>query len=232
MMTNRLNILIIEDELLIAEMLKEMLLELEHHVVAVAKNYDTALEVLENQKEINFAILDINLSETKTGIDIAQKINQEYKIPFVFLTSYSDKQTIKEAIALKPESYLIKPFSKTDLFVTLEIINARKKVEERVLIIKDGHLNVKIKHHDVLWIKSDNIYLEVKTEEKTFLVRNSLDKFTEELNDSNFIRIHRSYTVNMQHIKAVNGQYIVIKDEKIPMSRSLRDELMQRFNGL
>jgi two-component system response regulator LytT len=230
-MTNSLNILIIEDELLIAEMLKEMLLELEHRVVAVAKNYDSALELLENHKEINFAILDINLSETKTGIDIAKKINQEYKIPFVFLTSYSDKQTIKEAIAVKPESYLIKPFSKIDLYVTLEIIYTRKKVDERILIIKDGHLTVKIKHQDILWIKSDNIYLEVKTEEKTFLVRNSLDKFTEELNDSNFIRIHRSYSVNMDHIKAVNGQYIVIKDEKIPLSRNYRDELMERFVG-
>jgi two-component system response regulator LytT len=230
-MTNSLNILIIEDELLIAEMLKEMLLELEHRVVAVAKNYDSALELIENHKEINFAILDINLSETKTGIDIAKKINQEYKIPFVFLTSYSDKQTIKEAIAVKPESYLIKPFSKIDLYVTLEIINTRKKVDERILIIKDGHLTVKIKHQDILWIKSDNIYLEVKTEEKTFLVRNSLDKFTEELNDSNFIRIHRSYSVNMDHIKAVNGQYIVIKDEKIPLSRNYRDELMERFVG-
>lgn len=229
MIQNSLNILIIEDELLIAEMLKEMLLELECNVVAVAKNYDSALEVLEKHKEINFAILDINLSETKTGLDVAQKINDEFKIPFIFLTSYSDKNTIKEAIALKPESYLIKPFSKTDLYVTLEIINTRKKIEERILIIKDGHLTVKIKHQDIFWVKSDNIYLEVKTDEKTYLVRNSLDKFIEELSDSNFIRIHRSYAVNMGHIKAVNGQYIIIKDEKIPLSRNYRDELMERF---
>ncbi len=228
-MPNSLNILIIEDELLIAEMLKEMLLELEHNVVAVAKNYDSGLELLEKHKEINFAILDINLNETKTGLDVAQKINEGYKIPFVFLTSYSDKNTIKEAIALKPESYLIKPFSKTDLYVTLEIIKTRKKVEERVLIIKDGHLTVKINHQDILWIKSDNIYIEIKTEGKTYLVRNSLDKFTEELNDSNFIRIHRSYAVNMQHIKAVNGQYVIVNDEKIPLSRNLRDELMTKF---
>jgi DNA-binding LytR/AlgR family response regulator len=229
MMQNSLNILIIEDELLIAEMLKEMLLELECNVVAVAKNYDSALDVFEKRKDINFAILDINLSDTKTGLDVAKKINDEFKIPFIFLTSYSDTNTIKEAIALKPESYLIKPFSKTDLYVTLEIINARKKVVKRILIIKDGHLTVKIKHQDIFWVKSDNIYLEVKTDEKTYLVRNSLDKFIEELSDSNFIRIHRSYAVNMEHIKAVNGQYIIIKDEKIPLSRNYRDELMERF---
>jgi len=226
---NKLNILIIEDELLIAEMLKEMLLELNQNIVAVAKNYDTALSLLEKHKDINFAILDINLSETKTGIDLAKKINDVYKIPFIFITSYSNKETIKEAVALKPESYLIKPFSKIDLFVTLEMIYARQAIDDKSIVIKDGHLTVKIKHQDIFWIKSDNIYLEVKTDDKTYLVRNSLDKFTEELNDSHFIRIHRSFTVNMKHIKAVNGQYIIIKNEKIPLSRNYRDDLMLKF---
>ena len=86
-------------------------------------------------------------------------------------------------------------------------------------------------HRDILWIKSDNIYLEVKTEDKTYLVRNSLDKFYEELNDIDFLRIHRSYVVNLKQIKAVNGQYIIIGAEKIPMSRSLRDELLIKFNS-
>ena len=117
MKLHNLNILIVEDELLIAEMLKEMLLELDCNVIYVAKNYDQALEVLKNPNTINLAILDINLSETKSGFDVAKLINQEYKLPFIFLTSYSDKNTVKEAISLKPESYLIKPFTKTDLFL-------------------------------------------------------------------------------------------------------------------
>ena len=226
-----LNILIVEDELLIAEMLKEMLLDLNYNVVAIAKTYDLALFFLEKHKEINFAFLDINLSESKNGFDVAKQINEVYQMPFVFLTSYSTKETIKEAINLKPDSYLLKPFTKTDLFVTLELVAAKAFVSDKTTIIKDGHLSIKLFHRDILWIKSDNIYLEVKTEDKTYLVRNSLDKFYEELNDIDFLRIHRSYVVNLKQIKAVNGQYIIIGAEKIPMSRSLRDELLIKFNS-
>jgi len=230
-LNNNLNILIIEDELLIAEMLKEMLLELGYTVTAIAKNYATATDVLKKQSDINFAILDINLSETKTGLDVAKKINDEFKIPFIFLTSYSDKKTFKEAVELKPEAYLIKPFSKMDLFTTLEIIKARTLDAEKTIVIKDGHLSVKVKLSSILWLKSENVYVEVKTTEKTFVVRNSLDKFLEELNDDIFFRMHRSYAVNVNHVKAVNGQYVIIGEEKIPLSRKFRDDLLVRFTA-
>jgi two-component system, LytTR family, response regulator len=228
-LNNSLNILIIEDELLIAEMLKEMLLELDYKVAGIAKNYATAAGILKNKPDINFAVLDINLSETKTGLDVAQLINEQHKIPFIFLTSYSDKKTFKETIELKPEAYLIKPFSKMDLFTTVEIIKARNIRTEKSVVIKDGHLNIKIKYNNILWLQSENIYVEIKTAEKTYLVRNSLDKFLEELNDDTFLRIHRSYAVNVNHVKAVNGQYVLINEEKIPLSRKFRDKLLVRF---
>lgn len=228
-MKNELHILIIEDELLIAEMLKDMLLDLGYKVAAVARNYKKAVEHLSNGTGINFAILDINLNEEKTGIDIANLIRDQYKIPFIFLTSYSDKQTFIEAASTRPEAYLIKPFKPMDIFATLEIVRARVSQVEKSVIIKDGHLNVKLNHADILWIKSDNVYLEIKTPSKTYIVRNSLDKFLEELNDANFQRIHRSYAVNISHVKAVNGKYAVVDQEKIPLSRKFRDDLMIRF---
>ncbi len=230
-MHKNLTILIVEDELLIAEMLKEMLLELGYTVKAVAKNFAIAIDILNKEKDINFAILDINLSEEKTGLDVAKKMNEVYKIPFIFLTSYSDKKTFREAIEYKPQAYLIKPFSKIDLFTTLELIKARDTDSEKTIVIKDGHLNVKLKLQNILWIKSENVYVEIKTSEKTYLVRNSLDKFLEELNNEKFIRIHRSYAVNLNNIKAVNGQYVIIANEKIPLSRKFRDELMTKFSA-
>lgn len=225
-----MNILIVEDELLIAEMLKEMLLELNYKVIAIAKNSELAFEVLENNNNINFAILDINLNSTKTGIDIAKRLNDEFHVPFIFLTSYSDKKTFSEAIEVKPQAYLIKPFSKMDLFTTIEVIKSRNNQTSNYTTIKDGHLTIKLSHNSILWLKSENVYIEVKTEEKTHLVRSSLDKFLEDLNDTTFIRIHRSFAVNVNHIKAVNGQYVIVGDEKIPLSRKYRDELLEKFS--
>ena len=228
-MQTNLNILIVEDELLIAEMLKEMLLDLGYNVFATAKNYDTALSILKEQNEINFAILDINLNEAKTGKDIATLIREEYDIPFIFLTSYSDKKNILEAAQLKPEAYLVKPFNKTDLLTTLEIIKNRRTNTQKSIIIKDGRLQVKLLVSSIQWIKSENIYIEIITQEKMYVVRNSLDKFLEELNDDFLLRIHRSYAVNLNHIKAVNGQYVLIGSDKIPLSRKYRDELLEQF---
>ena len=92
-----LNILIVEDELLIAEMLKEMLLDLNYNVVAIAKTYDLALFFLEKHKEINFAFLDINLSESKNGFDVAKQINEVYQMPFVFFNLLFNKRNNKRS---------------------------------------------------------------------------------------------------------------------------------------
>lgn len=228
-MQNKLNILIVEDELLIAEMLKETLLELNYNVVAITRNYETTFEILNTYKDINFVFLDINLHESQSGLDIANIINSDFQIPFIFLTSYSDNKSIQEAVAYKPQAYLIKPFTKSDLFVTLELYKSRIIDIEKFFEIKDGHFNVKTKHIDILWIKSENIYIEIKTIDKTYLIRNSLEKFLEKIDDENFIRVHRSYVVNLQHIKAVNRVYIIVQNERIPISRMHHENLVARF---
>jgi two-component system, LytTR family, response regulator LytT len=229
-MNNKLKILIIEDELLIAEMLKETLLDLNYIVVAIARNFEAAIMELKNKTTINFVFLDINLSEKKTGFDVAEKLNIEFNIPFIFLTSYSDTKTIQEAVIFKPAAYLIKPFTKSDLYVTLELFKSRDFTDEKTFEIKDGHFNVKIKHIDILWIKSENIYIEIKTTTKTYLIRSSLEKFLEKIDDENFIRIHRSYVVNLYHIKAVNRVHIIVQNEKLPISRMHHEALVERFS--
>ncbi len=227
-MKSSLNILIVEDELLIAEMLKEMLQDLGHSVVANARSFTDAMTHLKQYPTINFAFLDINLGKGKTGLDVAHEIRSNQPIPFIFLTSYADKKTIQEAIEHKPEAYLIKPFSQADLLATLEIVKARK-TEESFFTFKSGYQTIKIKTSDILWLKSDNVYVELKTISKTYLLRMSLDKVLTALNDDQFIRVHRSYAVNLLHVEAVNNQHIIIGQEKIPLARNSYDAFMNRF---
>lgn len=229
-MSSKLNILIVEDELLIAEMLKETLLELNYNVLGIARNFNSVFTELNNNKAINFIFLDINLSEKRTGLDVANKVNQEYNLPFIFLTSYSDTKTIQEAVVYQPQAYLIKPFTKSDLYVTLELYKSRNFTSEKTFEIKDGHFNIRLKCNDILWVKSENIYVEIKTKEKTFLIRSSLEKFLEKIDDENFMKIHRSYVVNLHHVKAVNRVHIIVQNEKLPISRKHHEELIKRFS--
>ena len=223
------NILIVEDELMIAEMTREMLLDLKYSVVGIARDHDSAISYLEKSEEIDLVILDINLGRTKTGIDIAEVIQTEYEIPFIYLTSYSDPKTIKKAAQTSPAAYLLKPYIKSDLYTTIEIIIARNLKSEGTIVFKDGDLNVKLKTREIHYIMSDNNYLEVYTLRKKYIVRNSLESFLEELNDSNFIRIHRSYAANMLKIEAVNGQYVLVGESKLPLSRTHKQEVMDLF---
>ncbi len=229
-----MNILIVEDELLIAEMLKEMLLDLKHTILGIAKNFDTAEMLLENNEAIDFCFLDINLHSSKSGYDVANLINAKYKIPFVFLTSYSDKSTIEIALAYKPQAYLIKPFSEIDLFTTIELVKTRTSIlpqqkAQETIVIKDGAKTIKIAIDEILWLKSENIYIEIKTTTKTHLVRNSLVQFLEEINVPCFKRVHRTFAVNINNVNAVTGQHLLVANEKIPLSRKFREQILSNF---
>ncbi len=229
-----MQILIVEDELLIAEMLKEMLLELGHKVVAIAKNYELALSKLEEIPQINFCFIDINLKTEKSGLDVATFINENNKIPFAFLTSYSDKVTVANAMEFKPQAYLIKPFTEMDLFTTIELVKARQHTTQNVgaqetILIKEGNKSIKINIEDITWVKSDNVYVEINTNSKKYLVRNSLAQFLEESNSNSIKRVHRTYAVNVKKIDAISGQILLIGSAKIPISRKHRDEVITSF---
>ena len=115
-----IRVLIVEDEPLIAADISACLKKNDYIVTAIC--YTKAQgekELFENLPDI--VLLDINLKNGEEGIDLAKKINTAYKIPFVFLTSYSDKQTLQSAKAAAPSGYIVKPFSCGGLYAALEV---------------------------------------------------------------------------------------------------------------
>lgn len=115
-----IKILIIEDEPLIAEDIRDCLSNLDYQPLDVAYSKEQALRYLDKY-DLDIVLLDINLGSKTDGIEIAEVINEKYKIPFVYLTSYSDKATLEMAKITHPWGYLVKPFQEHDLFTTLEI---------------------------------------------------------------------------------------------------------------
>jgi DNA-binding response OmpR family regulator len=120
-------ILIVEDEPAIAENISLYLDNNDFEVSAIAYDSDDAFVQLKTNTP-DAIILDINLESEKDGIDIANHINQYYQLPFLFLTSYSDKNTLDRAKQVKPSGYIVKPFNERTLLASLEIgISFRKK---------------------------------------------------------------------------------------------------------
>jgi DNA-binding NarL/FixJ family response regulator len=115
-----IRILIVEDEPLIAKNIGMYLNNNDFEVSAIAYDADEALFQLKRNPP-DFAILDINLESDKDGIQLAEYINQHYNIPFIYLTSYSDKDTLDRAKKTNPYGYIVKPFNDKTLFTTIEI---------------------------------------------------------------------------------------------------------------
>lgn len=115
-----IQVLIVEDEPLIAEDICEYLSNVDYSVLAVAYNKSQALKALE-QLTPDMILLDINLGGNLDGIEIAHLINQKYQAPFIFLTSYAHKSILDQAKVTRPMGYIVKPFTEKDLFSSIEI---------------------------------------------------------------------------------------------------------------
>lgn len=227
-MTNP-KILIVEDELIISEMLKEIINDCGCNVVAQARDFSEALIELVKHP-IDIAFLDINLGNGKNGIQLAEHIKVKYDIPFVFVTSYGDKESIIRAISTNPEAYLSKPFKFSDVYATIQMILNKQRLTQTINF-KEGTDQIQIHINDVLFIKSDNIYVEIYSKFKKHIVRTTLESFLEENNCEQLLRVHRSYVVNKNNISTFEAQSLIIDDFEIPVSRKYKPDLKLILEG-
>lgn len=236
-----LKIGIVEDELVIARTILSTLDELGYSHCGPAINYTEAMEMLEHNKP-DLLLLDIQLTGKKDGIDVAEKINELYQSPFIFLTANSDVETIDRAKKVKPHAYIVKPFTKEELFAAIEIAfsnftgNRRDVKSEQAssyhtkdfMFVKDGYVFRKIFFNELLYLESDANYvtLHLKSQKKV-VVRSTLNNFIEELDQKKFIRIHRSYSVNISLVDDIFPTEVFVEGIKIPIGKSYREDLFK-----
>src|SRR5690606_6087671 len=142
-MQTPLRILIVEDEFITQKTISNQLLEIGYEIAGTAMSAKEAIEVLETEN-VNFVILDINIKGEHNGIWLGNYINENYTIPFIYLTAYSDDDTLSKAIQTEPFSYLVKPFQKHDLVTSIEIsiLNFNK-------LNPNVNKNLLVKHNEV-----------------------------------------------------------------------------------
>lgn len=118
--TLEVKILIVEDEPLVAEHISSYLNNADFTVCGIAHDDEEARHYLRTQSP-DAVILDINLDSEVDGIQLAEYINQYHKIPFLFLTSYADRDTLERAKKVEPSGYIVKPFNEKTLQASIEI---------------------------------------------------------------------------------------------------------------
>lgn len=230
---------IVEDEMIIAQGIAHALHELGYDTTEPAISYTEALGMIVSERP-DVVLLDIQLKGHKDGIELAKKIKEEYHIPFIFLTANADAATVSRAKELNPPAYLVKPFNKSELFAAIEICQHNFSVADNktdtsekdnyhikdCLFIKHGANFHKIKTEDILYIESDNIYINVHTRGIKYLVRQSIQNYLDLIGARHFMRVHKSFAINTSHIDQINAASVFINGKEIPIGKTYREELL------
>jgi DNA-binding LytR/AlgR family response regulator len=227
-----IKIVLVEDDWIIA---KEIAYSLQDFGFEVMGTYDTGEEALKAiaQHQPNIVLLDISLAGELSGIDIAKKLKEE-KVPFIFLTALADAETINQA---KPESLY------STIEITLHNAQSRReaittpplkeglKIDESIFVKAKNRLE-RLLLKDILWIEASDIYALVSTATGKHLVNSSLKAVEEGFPSARFIRVHRSYIVNLEKIDALEEDDILIGETRIPIGKTYRGKLMTRLSFL
>ena len=225
-----LSILVVEDEILIAETIKSYLQERGHKVVAIAISYEEAVEAYK-LNEPDLILLDIRLYGEKSGLDFGIYLNnQSSHPPLIFLTSQYDKRIVNEALKIKPSGYLTKPISKETLWTTVESA-ALATLESETIAIYDGKTNHKLNIEDILYIQADHVYVNIHTTNKgVIVVRNSLQQIKDAINSEHLLSCHRSYLVNLLHLTKWTKDTLTLGNSiLIPLSKSKKNDVLTKI---
>lgn len=213
-------LLIVEDEVLIAEYINELLEEEKFTSIRMAHDKEEATFLMETFLP-EIILMDINLNGLNSGIELAKAKNELAKV--IFLTGQYDYKLMNDALQTNPDSYLTKPIKKNDLVAAINL--AIIKLQSKFIIIKDGYNDIKINLDDILFVKSDSNYLDIQLANKKYTTRKSLDAFLEEVQSDNFIKVHRSYIVNRSNISKKNSTSVFVNEIEIPVSRNFDFDL-------
>ena len=221
----KIKCVIIDDEPLAIKVIKNHLKEFQNfEVIGTFNNPITPFVLLENG-EADVLFLDINMPKMN-GLDFAKTLNTKTNV--VITTAY--REYAVESYDLNVLDYLVKPipfnrFLKTINKITQKVYQQKgiQKEEdtsnESFIFLKVDKKLVKIKFDAILYIESLKDYIKVRTTTENYLVHKPLTSITEELPDTNFIRIHRSYTIAIDKVKSLEGNLLEIGIARIPIGR-------------
>jgi len=241
-MAEKVKILIVEDEVILGMDMLQRLKQLGYEVLPVAKNPKQAMALLENHHP-DILILDIKLGNNKMdGIDLAHEIRKLYDLPYIFLSSHADDDLIQRAKAVQPATYILKPFNDKEVKIALEIALSNFsgtndpsdtapaiKIKDSLFLRKDQHFE-RVKFEQILWLQADSNYTEILTISDTFVYSALLKKMETLLPHDQFYRVHRSYVINKENISGFEGNQILMRDKKIPISKPYRPMVFKWFN--
>ncbi len=250
-MDTLIKILVVEDEMIIAAKISMQLTNMGYQVTGILPRGEEAIiHAQENRPDI--VLMDINLKGNLNGIETAAKMQQHAVVPIIYLTANSDEATFNKARSTKPYAFIAKPFKQLDLQRAIELTISRmaekennsttaknnEAGEEQPFILIDRifvrykEKMIKIMLEDILYMEADRNYSRVFTSNREYMLSITLKTIEEKMSMQLFMRIHRSYLINITHVDEVAENQVMIAKKMIPIGTGMREQLMQRMQTL
>ncbi len=212
-------------------------------LVHVCENAIDAHNILLKDKNLDILFLDIEMPEMN-GLELVQMIANE-PIKIILTTSRQDYAV--EAFEHSVSDYLVKPIAYPRFLKAvnkLANVLAQEKIipdstsegsssNSEFLFVRSNHKIVKVQPKDIAYIEALSDYIVIHTEKDSHTVHSTMKGINSKLETfKNFVRVHRSYIINVEHIDSVQDVQVIVKGNPIPIGRSYRTDFMDRLDVL
>ena len=236
---NTINCVIVDDEPVARNVLETFVAKIPNlELVKSCKNAMEAFEVA-NQQKIDIFFLDINMPDI-SGLSLAKSINQKAKI--IFTTAY--REYAVDGFNLQAVDYLLKPIS-FDRFLQsihkyfegVSFIDSEIKIEKSVLkndfiFVRSERKMIKINFDEIQYVESLSDYIKIHSADKTITTRETISNIETKLPAKNFLRIHRSYIVNLKKMNSYTNEFVEIGKNAIPISRTYKENVLKKLTEI
>ncbi len=232
----KLNCIIVDDEALARKGLEKYVKEINFlELKGVCKNAMEANAIL-NEETIDLMFLDIQMPML-TGIDFLKSLKHTPRV--IFTTAYSEYAV--ESFEFDVVDYLIKPISferflqaankahrlLSEKSPTPKPEKNKEEEEELFIFVRTDKQLVKILLDDILFVESLQNYIRIHTNDKSYVTLVPLKKVFDILPEKDFIQIHKSFVISKSKVEAIVGNQILIGEHKIPIGRSLKEQVLE-----
>jgi DNA-binding LytR/AlgR family response regulator len=236
-----MNCIIIDDENTARAIINQLCSQINN--LNVVNEFPNAIQAIKylNQNEVDLIFLDIHMPDFN-GFDFIQTLKNP---PKIILTTSDSKFAIDAFEYDCIVDYLVKPillprFEKAIEKAQTVSAKVQTKVNQESVEMTSGndlYVNIdrrliKIDIPSIYLIEAKGDYILIKTEEKNYTVHSTLKKIEDKLPNNLFLKVHRSFIINVTKIVDIEDNSVLIKKDVIPVSRSSRPELMNRLNLL
>lgn len=231
-MPDKLNCIIVDDDRISIQVLEELIQKTDIlNFVASFTSAPAALSALQKE-HVDLIFLDVEMPEM-SGLEFLQSLTKK---PEIIITSSKEKYAL-DAFNSDVTDYLLKPITEYSRFLKAvnKVIDKNeegKLSDASSIFVKVDSLLINLEFDQILWVEAYGDYVKIITSEKTHTVYSKLKTIEERLPQSVFMRVHRSYIVNLTKIDNIDHTNLQIGKKIVPISNSYKDQLIKTINLL